>query len=90
MEEVFLILVDEHDNEIGFIKKNEAHQKGMLHRAISVFVFNSKDEWLLQRRALNKYHSDGLWTNTCCSHPLPGKANIDAANRRFQLYTKKL
>ena len=83
MEEVKVILVDENDNEIGLMHKTSAHEKGILHRAVSVFVINSAGDWLLQRRALHKYHSAGLWTNTCCSHPLPGESNIDAANRRL-------
>jgi len=81
MEQV--ILVDEKDNETGVMPKLEAHQKGILHRAFSVFIFNSKGELLLQQRALNKYHSAGLWSNTCCSHPLPGESINDAANRRL-------
>jgi isopentenyl-diphosphate Delta-isomerase len=84
MEDELVILVDENDNEIGMMPKAEAHQKALLHRAISVFIFNSNGEWLLQRRALTKYHSAGLWTNTCCTHPLPGETNIDAANRRLR------
>jgi isopentenyl-diphosphate delta-isomerase len=83
MKEVKVILVNENDNETGLMYKSEAHEKGLLHRAISVFVINSKGDWLLQRRALHKYHSAGLWTNTCCSHPLPGESNIDAAHRRL-------
>jgi isopentenyl-diphosphate delta-isomerase len=83
MEEVKVILVDRNDNETGLMDKTGAHEKGLLHRAVSVFVINSLGEWLLQRRALQKYHSAGLWTNTCCSHPLPGESNIDAANRRL-------
>lgn len=79
IEEV--ILVDENDNPIGTMEKIEAHKKGLLHRAFSVFIFNSKNQLLLQRRALNKYHSPGLWTNTCCSHPRPGE-EIDAAAKR--------
>ena len=81
IEEV--ILVDETDKEIGFMEKLEAHQKGLLHRAISVFVFNESGEMLLQQRALSKYHSPGLWTNTCCSHPRPKELVMDAANRRL-------
>lgn len=81
--EDFVILVDENDREIGTMEKMEAHQKALLHRAISVFIVNSKDHWLLQRRALDKYHSNGLWTNTCCSHPHPGETAIQAANRRL-------
>lgn len=83
MEEVKVILVDENDVETGLMGKTEAHEKGLLHRAVSVFIVNSEGEWLLQRRALNKYHSAGLWTNTCCSHPLPGESTVDAAKRRL-------
>lgn len=79
----FVILVDKQDNETGLMEKMEAHKKAVLHRAISVFIVNSRGEWLLQRRALNKYHSNGLWTNTCCSHPFPGESNIEAAHRRL-------
>jgi isopentenyl-diphosphate Delta-isomerase len=82
--ETFVILVDENDHETGTMEKMDAHRKGMLHRAISVFIVNSKGEWLLQRRAINKYHSKGLWTNTCCSHPYPDETTGDAANRRLQ------
>jgi isopentenyl-diphosphate delta-isomerase len=78
-----IILVDSNDIQIGIMEKMEAHRKALLHRAISVFIFNTKGEWLLQRRAITKYHSGGLWTNTCCSHPFPGEANIDSANRRL-------
>lgn len=78
-----VILVDENDMAIGTMSKLEAHQKGLLHRAFSIFIFNSKGELLLQQRALGKYHSGGLWSNTCCSHPLPGESIIDAANRRL-------
>jgi isopentenyl-diphosphate Delta-isomerase len=84
MEEELVILVDEQDNQIGLMPKTEAHKKALLHRAISVFIFNSNGEWLLQRRALTKYHSSGLWTNTCCTHPMPGETNMDAANRRLR------
>jgi len=83
MEEIKVILVDENDTEKGLMNKTEAHLKGFLHRAVSVFVINEAGDWLLQRRALNKYHSAGLWTNTCCSHPLPGESNTHAANRRL-------
>jgi isopentenyl-diphosphate delta-isomerase len=79
-----VILVDDNDNEIGLMAKTEAHKKALLHRAISVFIFNSDGKWLLQRRALTKYHSGGLWTNACCTHPLPNESNIDAANRRLK------
>ncbi|RPE13220.1 isopentenyl-diphosphate Delta-isomerase [Chitinophaga lutea] len=78
-----VILVNEHDEPVGTMEKMEAHQKGLLHRAFSVFVVNSKGEMLLQQRALNKYHSGGLWTNTCCSHPLPGEDTSSAAHRRL-------
>lgn len=64
--------------------KLQAHQLGQLHRAFSVFIFNSKGELLLQQRALNKYHSGGKWTNTCCSHPRVGESTEDAANRRLE------
>lgn len=80
----YVVLVDELDNEIGFMEKMAAHEKGVLHRAFSVFTFNSKGELILQRRALDKYHSGGLWTNTCCSHPRKAEATIDAAHRRLQ------
>lgn len=79
-----VILVDDRDVEIGTMEKLEAHRKGELHRAISVFVFNSKGELLLQRRAQQKYHSGGLWTNTCCSHPMPGEPSEKAAKRRLR------
>ncbi len=64
-----VVLVDRDDNVLGTMKKMEAHETGILHRAFSIFVFNSKGELLLHQRALSKYHSPGLWTNTCCSHP---------------------
>lgn len=83
MEEPNLILVDEFDNEKGVITKTEAHQTGALHRAVSVFIINKDGKWLLQQRALNKYHSAGLWTNTCCSHPFPGEPVQKAASRRL-------
>ena len=82
IEEV--ILVDELDNSIGTMEKMEAHEKAILHRAFSVFVFNSNGEMLLQQRAINKYHSGGLWTNTCCSHPKPFEKTIAAAARRLK------
>jgi len=78
-----LILVDENDRETGEEEKLKAHKDGKLHRAFSIFVFNSRGELLLQRRALGKYHSPGLWTNTCCSHPRPGESLMDAAHRRL-------
>ena len=78
-----VILVDKNDNEVGTMEKQEAHVKGLLHRAFSVFIFNNKNELLLQRRAVNKYHSGGLWTNTCCSHPRQNEKTEDAAKRRL-------
>jgi isopentenyl-diphosphate delta-isomerase len=81
MEEI--ILVDEHDNSIGTMEKMEAHRRGVLHRAFSVVLFNSRGEMLLQRRADSKYHSGGLWTNTCCSHPLRDESIHEAAQRRL-------
>jgi isopentenyl-diphosphate delta-isomerase len=78
-----VILVDEHDYEIGTMEKMEAHKKGLLHRAFSILIFNSKGEMLLQQRAVEKYHSGGLWTNACCSHPRPGEAIEDAGKRKL-------
>jgi isopentenyl-diphosphate Delta-isomerase len=78
-----VILVDEQDNELGLMEKMEAHEKALLHRAFSVFIFNDAGQMLLQQRAYNKYHSGGLWTNACCSHPLPGESVADAAQRRL-------
>ena len=80
MEEV--ILVSPQDEEMGYMEKMEAHQLGLLHRAFSVFLFNSKGEMLLQKRAISKYHSGGLWTNACCSHPRKGETIEQAASRR--------
>ena len=79
----YVILVDQQDNEIGSMEKMEAHQKGVLHRAFSVFIFNSKGELLLQQRADSKYHSPLKWTNTCCSHQRKGESTMDAAKRRL-------
>lgn len=79
-----IILVDEHDNAIGTMEKMEAHRKGALHRAFSVLLFNSNGEVLLQKRSKNKYHTAGLWTNTCCSHPLPHESIKDATRRRLK------
>ncbi|MCK3684139.1 isopentenyl-diphosphate Delta-isomerase [Maribellus sp. YY47] len=83
MKQEQVILVDENDAVLGAMEKMEAHRNPVLHRAISVFIVNKKGEWLLQRRALGKYHSNGLWTNTCCSHPQPGESSLEAANRRL-------
>ncbi len=79
-----VILVNKNDEEIGTMEKMEAHLQGMLHRAFSILIFNSNRNLLIHRRALGKYHSEGLWTNTCCSHPLPGENIVDAANRRLK------
>jgi len=81
MEEV--ILVDQQDNEIGLGEKMQVHREGKLHRAFSVFVFNSKGQLMLQKRAKIKYHGAGLWSNTCCSHPRNGEPVEDAAKRRL-------
>ncbi|TQI70110.1 isopentenyl-diphosphate delta-isomerase [Gramella sp. Hel_I_59] len=79
-----VILVNEKDEQIGLMEKIEAHEKALLHRAFSVFVFNDKNELMIQQRALSKYHSPGLWTNTCCSHQREGESNIEAGKRRLQ------
>jgi isopentenyl-diphosphate delta-isomerase len=79
-----IILVDEKDSEIGTGEKLEVHEQGKLHRAFSIFVFNQKGELLLQRRAKGKYHSGGLWTNTCCSHPRAGENLEEAVHRRLK------
>lgn len=78
-----VILVDLEDIPKGEMEKVEAHKKARLHRAVSVFIFNSKGQLLLQKRALNKYHSPGLWTNTACTHPRPNESNVNAATRRL-------
>ena len=83
MPEEKVILVNEKDEPIGLMPKMEAHQKALLHRAFSVFIFNHKNELLLQQRAWSKYHSPGLWTNTCCSHQRDGESNIEAGKRRL-------
>jgi isopentenyl-diphosphate delta-isomerase len=83
MAEEYVILVNEKDQEIGLMPKLEAHQKAVLHRAFSVFIFNSENELMLQQRASNKYHSPNLWTNTCCSHQRSGESNIQAGTRRL-------
>lgn len=82
IEEV--ILVDEQDRELGTAEKMRAHEQALLHRAFSVFIFNTRGEMLLQQRALHKYHSGGLWTNTCCSHPRPKEDTAAAAGRRLK------
>jgi isopentenyl-diphosphate Delta-isomerase len=78
-----VVLVDEHDNEIGVGEKLVTHLTGKLHRAVSVFLFNEDHQLLIQQRAYSKYHSGGLWSNTCCGHPRPGELPIDAAKRRL-------
>jgi len=83
MKEEHVILVNEKDEQIGLMPKMEAHEKAVLHRAFSVFIFNDKNELMLQQRALSKYHSPGLWTNTCCSHQRDGESNIQAGKRRL-------
>jgi len=84
MKEENVVLVDRNDNPIGTMPKMEAHKKALLHRAFSIFILNKKGQLMLQRRALNKYHSPGLWTNTCCSHPREGESNIEAGKRRLK------
>ncbi|MFK8298236.1 isopentenyl-diphosphate Delta-isomerase [Capnocytophaga cynodegmi] len=84
MEEEKVILVDEQNNPIGLMPKLEAHEKALLHRAFSVFIMNQKGEVMLQQRALHKYHSPGLWTNTCCSHQRENETNLEAGKRRLQ------
>ena len=84
MREEQVILVNERDEQVGLMPKMEAHEKALLHRAFSVFVFNDENELMIQQRALGKYHSPGLWTNTCCSHQRQGESNIEAGKRRLQ------
>ena len=84
MQNEEVILVNEQDEQTGTIEKMEAHRKALLHRAFSVFIFNGKGEMLLQQRAMGKYHSPGLWTNACCSHPRPGEEVETAAFRRLK------
>lgn len=82
----YVILVDEHDNELGLAEKISAHEKNLLHRAFSIFILRSNPhlEILLQQRAFDKYHAQGLWTNTCCSHPRSGESIIAAGERRLK------
>jgi isopentenyl-diphosphate delta-isomerase len=79
-----VVLVDVNDKPLGLMPKLEAHEKGVLHRAFSVFILNDKGELMLQQRALHKYHSPGLWTNTCCSHQRNGETNVAAGKRRLK------
>lgn len=83
MKELLVVHVNVKDEVLGFYPKMFVHQKAMLHRAVSILIFNSKGEWLLQKRAKTKYHSGGLWTNTCCSHPYPDEDIKVAAERRI-------
>ena len=83
MEE-FVVLVDQDDQKLGLMEKQQAHVAGLLHRAFSVFVFNSKGELMIQQRAASKYHSPTLWTNTCCSHPRDNETYEQAAHRRLE------
>ncbi len=84
MKEENVVLVDSNDNAIGLMPKMEAHEKGVLHRAFSVFILNEKGELMLQQRAAEKYHSPSLWTNTCCSHQRDGETTLDAGKRRLR------
>ena len=84
MPVIEVILVDQDDNPTGKMEKLEVHQKGLMHRAVTVYVFNARGELLLQRRAENKYHCGGLWSNTCCGHPFPGETTQHAAERRLR------
>jgi len=84
MNSTDVILVNEEDEPIGTMEKMEAHRQGALHRAFSVFIFDSRGRMLLQQRAAGKYHGALLWSNTCCSHPYPGEATYKAAQRRLQ------
>ena len=81
---VKVILVDEKDNEIGIEEKIKVHREGKLHRSFSIFIFNRKGELLIQKRAKSKYHSPGLWSNTCCSHPRPAKNLEDEVKKRLK------
>jgi len=79
-----VVLVDENNQVLGTMEKMEAHEKGLLHRAFSVLIYNESGEMLIQRRALGKYHTPGLWTNACCSHPREGETLTEAASRRLR------
>lgn len=84
MKEELVILVDRNNRKIGVKEKLKAHEEGTLHRAFSIFIFNSREELLIQQRAVTKYHSNGLWSNTVCSHPKPGETYLRAAHRRLR------
>lgn len=83
MKEEQVVLVDEKNKALGLMPKLEAHEKGILHRAFSVFIFNDRNQLMLQQRAAHKYHSPLLWTNTCCSHQREGESNLVAGKRRL-------
>ncbi|PSL21430.1 isopentenyl-diphosphate Delta-isomerase [Dyadobacter jiangsuensis] len=83
MKDIQVVLVDEQDQALGVVEKLRAHREGLLHRAFSIYIFNSRNELLLQKRAAAKYHAAGLWTNTCCGHPLPDERIEQAAHRRL-------
>lgn len=83
MDQINLVLVDEENNQVGIMEKMEAHEKWLLHRAFSIFLFNDKQELLIQRRAQEKYHCGGMWANTVCSHQFPNEWNLEAAKRRL-------
>jgi isopentenyl-diphosphate Delta-isomerase len=80
----YVVLVNDQDQSLGNMEKIEAHKMGLLHRAFSIIIFNNKGEMLLQKRAKSKYHSGGLWTNACCSHPRPNETIEEAGKRRMQ------
>ncbi len=84
MKQEHVILVSHDDEAQGVMEKMEAHRKGVLHRAVSVFIINSRGQWLLQRRARQKYHSAGMWSNAACTHPQQGEDNLAAARRRLR------
>ena len=83
MEKDYVILVDDNDRQTGICEKLKAHEEGLMHRAFSIFLFNNKGEFLLQQRASEKYHTGGLWSNTCCSHPRPDENMEDALQRKL-------
>jgi isopentenyl-diphosphate delta-isomerase len=85
MVEEQVILVDTNDKQIGLMPKMEAHEKAVLHRAFSVFVFNDDGELMLQQRAVEKYHSPLEWANTCCSHQRDGETSLEAGKRRLKV-----
>lgn len=84
MKKQYVILVDKNNRKLGEMEKIRAHREGRLHRAFSIFIFNSKGELLLQRRQKTKYHSEKLWSNTVCSHPKPGETYLQAVHRRLK------